>query len=752
MSGKSVVRLAARWCGAFLLLLVFGGWNAAHAENDAAVVGRVSLAVGDIQRVSADGQRAPLKLGDTLRERDRISTGRDALAMIVFIDQGRLALRPDTEVWIKSYRVDPSGADTQLDLELLRGTVRQISGRAAQLQPERYRLNTPIAAIGVRGTDFLARLVGGQVATYVHEGAIVIQPPAAECPVASRCPVWAFSSAGDAGALLQVQAGGQVRRSYAGADDVERLFGVRLATAVRATSPQSSGVEPAPLVASAAPTSTAAPAPDAVSGAGGATAGVASGSTVRSTGPNAATASTLSALASASPRGALPSALSVAATALGAGNAASSAGAGSVGSGTAGSGANSGANSGGTGNSSSGSTTGTPPLAAISLPTGLAWARPATPYPGNRVDFSLLVPLQDAMNGREGTVGDVGLYNLWRNTGSTEAFASLVGTFSFSLAAANARFLPVVGSELSATVDQARLSVNFDAATFSTALRLSGAGVPVTNLSLAGSVTSKGFLLARSSDSQQSLAGALTLDGREAGYFFNVATAQGSYQGITLWGLPEGAAVPGPVANTTSASPGAAGGVTNPNAAPAIAAGITTLPLPTQLVWGRFSSASAIPLTLPFTLPVSFEQASAGRQPTVGEIGQYGLWRANTAGGLSTSLKGEFTFGLSAAQAFYTPTAGSALVATVNQASLTANFDTTTFATRLLLGGGDVPLTVLEATGRINDEGLFTSRSADGNQVVAGAFTTNAKEAGYLFRLATKGGQFQGITLWGRKP
>jgi hypothetical protein len=63
-----------------------------------------------------------------------------------------------------------------------------------------------------------------------------------------------------------------------------------------------------------------------------------------------------------------------------------------------------------------------------------------------------------------------------------------------------------------------------------------------------------------------------------------------------------------------------------------------------------------------------------------------------------------------------------------------------------------VPLTWLEASGRITEEGLFTSRSADGTQVVAGAFTVNAKEAGYLFKMAAKGGQFQGITLWGRKP
>ena len=150
--------LSCLWLSA--LSLVGGAvWAAA------APVGHVTLAVGEASRVTGAGKREALKLGDPLQEQDRIITGSDALLMIVFIDQGRLALRPDTELVIRSYRVDPSGADTRLDFDLVRGTVRQISGQAARVQPERYRLNTPVAAIGVRGTDFLATTGGRSVET-----------------------------------------------------------------------------------------------------------------------------------------------------------------------------------------------------------------------------------------------------------------------------------------------------------------------------------------------------------------------------------------------------------------------------------------------------------------------------------------------------------------------------------------------------------------------------------------------------------
>jgi hypothetical protein len=358
----------------------------------------------------------------------------------------------------------------------------------------------------------------------------------------------------------------------------------------------------------------------------------------------------------------------------------------------------------------------------------------------------MLVPASQVPANRQVTVGELGLYNLWREVGNAQAFASLSGRVSFGLASGQAVYLPSGGAAVAAELSQGRLDVNFDAATFSTALRLGGGAVPVAQLAVSGQVTSNGFILGRSADAQQSVAGALTFDGREAGYSFTVAGGAGSYQGITLWGLAPGAAGPSTVASTpVSTTP--VGLPTGPAVAAALVPQL--LPLPTQLVWGRSSFA---PAASPYTLALGYEQAAAGRQVTVGELGEYALWRSIGSAGLATGLKGDFSFGLSAVQAFYTATGGSAQVATVQEASLNANFNTAVFTTRLVMGGGAVPVATLEASGRINDEGVFTSRNADGSQYVAGAFTVNAQEAGYLFRMATKGGQYQGITLWGRKP
>lgn len=955
-------------------------YSAPAAPADAAV-GRVSLAVGPIHKVAADGSRSALRLGDLLREQERVVTGPDAMAMIVFIDQGRLALRPDTEVLIRAYRVDASGADTRLELELVRGTVRQISGQAAKLQPERYRLNTPIAAIGVRGTDFLARSVGAAVETYVHEGTIVIQPPASDCPSPARCAIWAASSASDAGALLQVSAGGQVRRSYAGADEVERIFGVRLASALQAgarssaagnaastnTTPAAAvAATPAATANTAASTTASANTGTANANASGGTSGSAvvgststalagSGAAVSAQSgnapngasnnapnnasnqatnnppgavavappaaatvviqasnlaggwPGASTTPTVSGssgvagglaepplaglpvdslthngLASLS-RAASASALSTLAASASSNNSGSSAtgSAGNSGSGSASgdasgatSGAASGASSGGTGTASgadtggqsvgaggsgSGSTgtagtapgatspgagnpaatqpstggstnlqpptqpaapgtsggaadsapstgsavlppvlpptatdggstgsttsatggstgsaptnpsgsTGAAPSSPVlaPLPKTLVWARAALPTAG-APNFENLPEASAVRAQREAAVGELGAYGLWREPAAQAGvYASFRGQFSFGLALGQAVFTSALGQAQPLVVEQGSLAVNFDASVFSTSLRLAASGtVPAYLFSAQGSVGDLGVFTSRVSGSGQWLGGAFSADGKEAGYFFGAQANGGTYQGISLWtvtGDGNPLAPPntttGAVAGSSSAGVAGAGSSATPSTPtpsvpvtavnPPVSTDVALLPLPKQLVWGAFEGMS-----LPFTLAQPYSDAKANRHPTVGDLGQFGLWRTGVNGDLNNTVKGSFSFGLAAAQTFFVPAAGAAVAATVQQASLMANFDTSTFVTRLELGGNAVPQTSLAASGSINSEGLFVSRNSDNSQVLAGAFSLDAKEAGYFFKWAVQGGQLQGLTLWGRKP
>jgi hypothetical protein len=64
-------------------------------------------------------------------------------------------LRPNTKARIAAYHVDKNNPSaSRFKLELYSGVARSKSGDAVKLARQNFRFNTPVAAIGVRGTDF----------------------------------------------------------------------------------------------------------------------------------------------------------------------------------------------------------------------------------------------------------------------------------------------------------------------------------------------------------------------------------------------------------------------------------------------------------------------------------------------------------------------------------------------------------------------------------------------------------------------
>ena len=450
-------------------------------------VARVSMAVGDAQRIGASGQVTPLSLGTQLSEQDRIITGKDAMVILIFSDQARVALRPDSELLIRRYKVDPNGAETELQLDLLRGTVRQISGRAAQKQPERYRLNTPIAAIGVRGTDFLAKSGEGLVEAYVHEGAIVVAPlggagTPGEIPAANL-------GAGFGVQYSRADRSKNLERQNVGQNDVERLFGMRIAasvstdrtaagnTAGNAAQPDKKDRSEQTVVASLAPARDR----DATGVSMQSTASLAGG-VVQSSVMMVPNTPELPSPPLVVPPVTSPEVLPPV----------------------------------------------TPPV-VVQLPTQLVWGKFSNPQ---KLPFTLPVAYADVKDGRHTTVGELGQYALWRDGVNGPLDKSLRGQAQFALAAGEA-FYQQAGKTLAVNLTDPRLQVDFDRLSFNTQIGLSGAGVPAQQLNVSGRMNDEGVFLGTASG--QRVAGALSRNGVEAGYLFKIDNSAGQYQGITLW-------------------------------------------------------------------------------------------------------------------------------------------------------------------------------------------------------------------------
>jgi FecR protein len=100
---------------------------------------------------------------------------------------------------------------TEIKLTLHYGVVREISGKGAQAARDHYRMNTPVAALGVRGTDFSVFTDANVTRATVLSGGIIMTPLGQGCATTGVGPCEGASAAllfaDQRNALLQADRG-----------------------------------------------------------------------------------------------------------------------------------------------------------------------------------------------------------------------------------------------------------------------------------------------------------------------------------------------------------------------------------------------------------------------------------------------------------------------------------------------------------------------------------------------------------------
>lgn len=132
-----------------LLMLSSGVW---------AEAGRVIFVYGEVTAVGNNGiirkleKRGEVEAGETIR------TSRNSLVQIRMIDKAMIALRSNSEIRIESYELGASKEQDSGIFELLKGGFRAVTGIIGKRLKSAYKMRTSTATIGIRGTDYTARL------------------------------------------------------------------------------------------------------------------------------------------------------------------------------------------------------------------------------------------------------------------------------------------------------------------------------------------------------------------------------------------------------------------------------------------------------------------------------------------------------------------------------------------------------------------------------------------------------------------
>jgi len=129
------------------------------SSNSYASSGTVILAKGVVTATSADKSNRVLAKGAAIEEGDIINTANKSFAVIRMLDNTKLTLKPGTTIAIGKFSVEEGKEEGCINL--VKGGLRTVTGLIGKRKPDSFQVDTPIASIGIRGTDFITRICAG---------------------------------------------------------------------------------------------------------------------------------------------------------------------------------------------------------------------------------------------------------------------------------------------------------------------------------------------------------------------------------------------------------------------------------------------------------------------------------------------------------------------------------------------------------------------------------------------------------------
>lgn len=144
-------------------LALLMGMVAAWPLTGLAAAGLVQFTAGDVQLRRGE-TLSRLSKGSELDGGDVVLTGAEGRAQIRFSDGGLVALYPDSQFTVTRYADGAGAGEDHFVVNLLRGGMRALTGLIGKRNPANYKVVTPTAVVGIRGSAFLLAIdANGQV-------------------------------------------------------------------------------------------------------------------------------------------------------------------------------------------------------------------------------------------------------------------------------------------------------------------------------------------------------------------------------------------------------------------------------------------------------------------------------------------------------------------------------------------------------------------------------------------------------------
>ncbi len=123
-----------------------------------AEAGRAIFVAGTVHVTDEDGNRRFLRKNGAVNPGDLIVTSVNGLVQIRMIDKGFISIRRNSHFKIEAFKLGAKKEEDSGIFSLLKGGFRAITGAIGKRLRSVYQVRTVTATIGIRGTDYTARL------------------------------------------------------------------------------------------------------------------------------------------------------------------------------------------------------------------------------------------------------------------------------------------------------------------------------------------------------------------------------------------------------------------------------------------------------------------------------------------------------------------------------------------------------------------------------------------------------------------
>ena len=133
-------------------------------------IGEVTALTGSA-KLSRQADNIDVAKGLKLLENDVLKTASRSKAQVVLNDDTVITIGPESEYLFERFQ---ESGDAEVMMQLKRGFFKTVTGKIGKIAPQRFKIKTKAATIGIRGTQFMAYVQDNEEKIGCIQGEIIV--------------------------------------------------------------------------------------------------------------------------------------------------------------------------------------------------------------------------------------------------------------------------------------------------------------------------------------------------------------------------------------------------------------------------------------------------------------------------------------------------------------------------------------------------------------------------------------------------